>query len=125
MKTRKLIANICRYSARYTLLIIGILVFIFALLSGSESEGGGIMGILKNSPNAIPWLVLLILVLIAWKWELIGGILITIIGLVMVYYFNFSGPNFTLLVFIMTILIAMFGSFFIISWYLRKKIIIV
>ena len=39
-------ANILRNIARYTLLVLGILVFIFALLSGSEDYGGGISGII-------------------------------------------------------------------------------
>ena len=113
-------ANILRNIARYTLLLIGILVFIFALLSGSEGYGGGIIGIIKNSPNAIPWAFLLALVFIAWKWELVGGIIITTLGIVMVYFFNFRGPNFYLSTFILTLMIAVLGSLFIFSWRLRK-----
>ena len=115
-------ANFFRNTARYTLLVLGILVFIFALLSGSQEYGGGIEGIIKNSPNAIPWLLLLILIFIAWKWELTGGIIITVLGLIMVYFFNFRGPNFFLVTFILTLFITALGSFFILSWYLRKKI---
>ena len=74
-------ANIFRNIARYSLLIIGVLIFIFALLSGAEKLGGGIMGIIKNSPNALPWALLLILVYVAWKWELVGGIIVTGLGL--------------------------------------------
>lgn len=114
------VANILRNIARYSLLVLGILVFIFALLSGSESYGGGITGIIKNSPNAIPWLILLILVFVAWKWELIGGIIITLLGISMIYFFNFTGPNFFLVTFILTIFITMLGAFFVLSWYLRK-----
>ena len=114
-------ANILRNIARYTLLILGILVFIFALLSGSEDYGGGISGIIKNSPNALPWLVLLVLIFVAWKWELVGGIIITALGLAMMYFFNFRGPNFFLVTFILTLLIVTLGSFFIISWYLTKS----
>jgi len=113
-------ANILRNIARYTLLILGIIVFIFALLSGSEGYGGGIAGIIKNSPNAIPWLFLLILVFIAWKWELIGGTIITLLGLFLVYFFNFRGPNFWWSTFFLTIIISVLGFFFILSWYLRK-----
>jgi len=114
-------ANILRNIARYTLLILGILVFIFALLSGSEDYGGDISGIIKNSPNALPWLVLLVLIFVAWKWELVGGIIITALGLAMMYFFNFRGPNFFLVTFILTLLIVTLGSFFIISWYLTKS----
>lgn len=113
-------ANILRNTARYTLLVLGILVFIFALLSGSEEYGGGISGIIKNSPNALPWLVLLVLIFVAWKWELVGGIIITVLGFAMLYFFNFRGSNFFLVTFILTLLIITLGSFFILSWYLRK-----
>jgi hypothetical protein len=88
------LADVFRFMARYPLLILGILVFLFALVSGSEGFGGGIMGIIKNSPNALPWLALLLFVLVAWKWELIGGIIITLLGVAMFYFFNFVGLNF-------------------------------
>ena len=114
-------ANILRNIARYSLLVIGILVFIFALLSGSEDYGGGFKGIIKNSPNALPWLLLLVLIYVAWKWELIGGIIITILGFVMLYFFNFNGPNFFLITFILCLLIIALGSCFILSWYLRRN----
>lgn len=113
-------ANIFRNTARYSLLVIGVLVFIFALLSGAESKGGGVMGIIKNSPNALPWVLLLFLVYVAWKWELVGGIIITALGLFLFYFFNFAGNNFFLFTFILTLLIILLGSFFILSWYLRK-----
>lgn len=115
-------ANILRNIARYTLLVLGILVFIFALLSGSEDYGSGVSGIIKNSPNALPWLILLVLIFTAWKWELVGGIIITVLGIAMLYFFNFRGPNFFLVTFILTLLIVILGSFFIISWYLTKSI---
>lgn len=122
-KSKEKLAKYLRNTARYILLVLGILVFIFALLSGSEDYGGGISGIIKNSPNALPWLILLIIIFIAWKWELVGGIIITLIGIVMLYFFNFRGPNFFLVTFILTLVIVILGSFFIISWYLTKSIV--
>ena len=122
MKTNWIkVANIFRLIARYPLLIIGILVFFFALLSGSEGYGGGIMGIIKNSPNAIPWAILLIIVLVAWKWELIGGIIIVLLGIAMFYFFNFGSPNFYLFTYFLTIIITILGSFFIVSRLLRRN----
>lgn len=115
------VANIFRFIARYPLLILGILVFLFALLSGSEGYGGGIMGIIKNSPNAIPWAILLLIVLVAWKWELIGGIVIVLLGIAMFYFFNFRSPNFSLFPYFLTIIITILGSFFIISRLLRRN----
>ncbi len=114
------IANVLRNTARYGLLVLGILVFVFALISGSQDYGGGIVGILKNSPNALPWLTLLVLVLVAWKRELAGGILVTLFGLAVLYFFNFSGPNFWWSTFMITLSIPVLGAFFLLSWYLRR-----
>ena len=115
-----LLAKYLRGIARYTLLVVFSLVFIFALLSGSGDYGGGIKGIIQNSPNSAPWLIFLVLLFIAWKWELIGGILITLLGFGAMYYFCFpwKGLEFA---FYLSLFIIIFGSLFIISWYLRRK----
>ena len=110
-----------RNIARYTLLSIGALLFVFALFSGAESFGGGVIGVIKNSPNAAPWLGLLVFVFIAWKWELIGGILITSLGLFVTWFMSIRGDNFFIWPFIFFMLIILMGVFFLLSWYLRKK----
>ena len=76
------------------LLIIGILLFIFSLISGSETYGGGLSGLIRNSPNSIPWIVLLVLVIIARKNYAWGGFLLLIFGGMITYYLNFRGGNF-------------------------------
>ena len=63
------ITEIIRKISRYTLLLITTLVFIFALISGSEEYGGGFKGILKNSPNTLPWLLLLGMNYLVWNKE--------------------------------------------------------
>jgi len=118
MKVDK-IAGYLRYTARTVLLALGILVFIFSLVSGSEQLGGGIEGIILNSPNAIPWAFLLGFILIAWRWELIGGSLIILMGLFTLFFFR--GFEHPFVLFVITIPLIVFGSFFIISWYLTKK----
>lgn len=113
--------KILRYVARYSLLFIASLLLAFSLLSGSIDYGGGVEGVLRNSPNALPWLILILLVFIAWKKELLGGILIVIAGLWLVYFFNFRGPNFWWFTLILTALIPILGSLFILSWYLKTS----
>ena len=122
------IANILRNTARYSLLIIGVLIFIFALLSGAESQGGGVMGIIKNSPNALPWVLLLVLVYVAWKWELVGGILFTVIGLgfspvVFLHNYNMNHSIFISLGIIaaITLPFIVVGILFISSHFIKKK----
>jgi hypothetical protein len=116
-----LLAKYLRGIARYTLLVIFSLVFIISLLSGSGDYGGGLMGILKNSMNSVPWLILLSILFIAWKWELIGGILITTIGTIAIYYFNLREAEYLKFTFFMGLIIIIFGSFLIISWYIRRN----
>ncbi len=117
-------ANFFRYTARFSRLIIGLLVFVFALFSGAENSDGltTFTGVIKNSPNALPWLVILLLVGIAWKYEMIGGTLIALGGLFLVYFFNFTGGNFDIVVFVLTLLITALGLFFILSWQIRRKL---
>lgn len=111
-----------RYTALFALLTVGILVFCFAFMSGAETENSIVIGILKNSPNALPWLAILVLTWLAWKYELMGGILITQLGGFLVYFFNFSGPNFFLSTFFLTLLITILGLFFVASWVIRKHL---
>ena len=84
MKSEKLIRTI----ARALLLVIAAFWFVFALLSGAQELGGGIKGIVMNSPNALPWLVLLGLVYVAWRWELVGGSIIAAMGLATIVLFD-------------------------------------
>ena len=115
------IANLLRNIARYTLLILGVLVFLFALASGADAYGGGVRGVVKNSPNALPWLLLLAFLLLAWKRELVGGISIIVYGLALMVFITLMTHRFYLAVLIITLLIILLGVFFILSWYLRKK----
>lgn len=112
-------ANVLRGIARFGLLGTGVLVFAFALVSGSEAYGGGVSGILQNAPNALPWAALLLLTGMAWKWERVGGMVVTLFGIGLVIFFNFTGHNFFVVTFILTMLIVILGVLFLLSSYLR------
>ena len=101
-----------RKTAQILLFTITTLVFVFALLSGSEGYGGEFMGIVKNSPNALPWLLLFGLNYLIWKKELLGGIILTVFGLFISWFFN-SGERFYIEVFCMTSIITLLGIIFI------------
>ncbi len=73
MKNRKKAAKNLHIISVTILLVVAAFWFVFALLSGSEEYGGGIIGIMKNSPNAIPWLILFGAVYCAWRWRLVGA----------------------------------------------------
>ena len=102
------------------LLVLSILLLVFALLSGSEAYGGGVSGIIKNSPNATPWLVLLIISGIAYLRPVFGGFLILIIGLGMFFFLNFRG-NFFLSTFVISLIIPLLGFVLLMCGYYIKK----
>lgn len=110
-----------RYIARTLLLLFIILIFTFALLSGAEQYGGGLYGILMNSPNALPWLVLLIFYLVAWKWELLGGIIITLLGLYAIGQFDLHESFLAFIIIGLPIILT--GVFFIVAWWLTNKVV--
>ena len=121
-KNKKLrLARFLRNFARYTLLSIGILLFVFALLSGAEKLGGGLSGIIKNSPNALPWVILLTILFVAWKRELTGGMLLVLSGLALFGYIVFVHSRFNVPIVILSLIPIFFGGLFITSWYLSKK----
>jgi len=117
MNKQKL-ANLLRNFARYFLLVLGILIFVFALLSGAE-QTGGIRGIIENSPNASPWLVFLLVVWLAWKKELIGGIVIILFSIAVSILFSIWNDLFEFAFWLVLVIFAC-GMFLIISWRLRK-----
>lgn len=100
------------------LLILGALVFVFALLSGSED-----VGLLRNSPNSIPWLLLIVLTVYSFKKPVFGGLLIILYGLALVYFFNFRGANFFLTTFILTMIIPLLGFVILSCGYYLENVI--
>jgi len=105
---------------RTILTILVLTIAVFAVFSGADAYGGGVRGLIKNSPNALPWALLLVPVIIAWKSEKIGGILILVLGLGLVYYFN-TGPNFFLATFLVTCMIPVLGGCLLIISRLRNR----
>jgi hypothetical protein len=82
-----------RTIAWWALLVIAGWWFLFALLSGSETYGGGLRGIVMNSPNALPWLLLLILVGVARRRPRLGGLFIAFFGVLVLFFFRaWSSP---------------------------------
>ncbi|MFC1648839.1 hypothetical protein ACFL1B_05255 [Nanoarchaeota archaeon] len=107
-----------RYIARTVLLILAILIFLFALFSGAED---GLKGILLNSPNALTGLFVLVFIFIAWKWELVGGILIVLTGIFAVFFFGFYEAGSRFMLFIIPLPLIVLGGFLIMAWYMTRR----
>jgi len=116
---KKSAKKIIYWIPRIILLVFSILIFLFALLSGAENYGGGIKGVLLNSPNALPWLILLILVYFSWKNEKIGGWLLIIIAIFFTFQFDAYESIIAFSILILPILIS--GILFLINNKLNKK----
>jgi hypothetical protein len=79
--------------------------------------------------NLIPSFVLLILLFVAWKWELVGGIIIMVIALVLTpfifmmnYNRNHSIGMSLVIILVITFPFIIAGFLFIVSSSLKKKI---
>lgn len=106
--------KLIRRIAEVLLLFITSVIYIYALISGSENLGGGFIGILRNFPNTLAWILLFSINYLVWKNEMIGGIILIAFGLLITWFFNFTGPNFWWSTFTLTSLLTIFGVIFMI-----------
>jgi len=98
--------KICMYLAYFAkslLLVLAVGWLIFALLSGAENSG-----LFKNIPNALPWIVLLIFVCIAFRWQILGGILIIFFGIFTIIFF--SAIQFIWILFLISLPLMILGA---------------
>ena len=79
---------ILRPMARAVLVTLALFWFGFAVLSGAEQDGQGIGALLRNLPNALPWLGLFAIVYVAFRWEGVGGAILILAGGVAAVFFN-------------------------------------
>lgn len=114
------IAKWLRYVARTVLVMVAVFWFVFALLSGAAEYGGGARGILMNSLNALPWLLFFVFVWVVWKWELLGGIFISIFGILTIFAFDTNEESVAFL--IISLPLILLGGSLIVSWYLTKRV---
>jgi hypothetical protein len=106
--------RVLRLTGRGFLFFIALALLAFSLLSGAEGEG-----IATNSPNAIPGLVFLLIVVVVLKWEFIGGVLTVAFGVFTVIFFNAFNDLF-LLVYV-SIPIIFTGALFIFISHITTK----
>lgn len=71
------------YFCKILLLATAVGWLIFSLMSGAENSG-----FLKNIPNSLPWIALLAFVLVAFRWQIVGGLLIILFGIFTIIFFS-------------------------------------
>lgn len=94
--------------------------FGFSLLSGAEDFGGGFQGVLRNSPNALPWFFLLIFVYFYWYYEIISASMILVIGLATLFFYGALQSTFVL--FAITLPLLILGTLLLVSALLSRQI---
>lgn len=115
------VARVLKVSSRIVLVILALGLFAFSFMSGSESYGGGLKGMLQNMPNTMPWAGLLLLVIASWKWQLWASILVFLATLFLLYFFNFAGENFFFSTFVLSLLLVFLGFALMITTLATRK----
>ena len=88
------------------LLVVGSVCLIaFSLMSGSEGSG-----ILHNIPNSLPWIILLIITCITFRWQILGGVFLVLFGIFTIFFF--SALEFLWILFIISLPIIIIGLLF-------------
>jgi prolipoprotein diacylglyceryltransferase len=111
------------------LCILAILFISFFALDSVSSERTFWQNTTSLLMSLIPSFVLLAVLIIAWKWEKIGGIILTIFGLafsIFIFVFNYKRNHFPVMMcLLLTLAVAipfvLAGILFILSHYRKKK----
>jgi hypothetical protein len=100
-------------------------MFAFDSFSGEMSFWQNLGSLLMH---LVPSLVLIAFLVVAWKWELTGGILITLAGLAVtpfIYNLNLERTNSVNtaigVILMVTLPVVVIGLLFIVSYYMNKR----
>ena len=115
------VTTIVQKMAKFGLLFTGVVFFVFAFFSGAETYGGGIVGLIYNFPNTLPWLIVLFITYIAWRWELIGGILVFFLGVGTFFFFNVYETKSLFAFFVMSFPFLLLGLLLVATYLIQTK----
>ena len=99
-KLKNMNKKVISVSVKILLLFIALFWLVFSLMSGFENSGG-----FNNLPNALPWLVLLAGVIIAFRWEIVGSVLIMLYAVFAMIFFGFG-----IIIFIVSLPLAILAA---------------
>jgi hypothetical protein len=102
--------------------IICILAILFVMMFSMDCFDGGYSfkeALTCFVMHNIPAFLIIISLVIAWKWEIIGGAMLIIAASVMIYYFKGFEGNIWAIILASPFLLA--GALFILNAYLLKK----
>jgi len=83
----------CRRVARTALVVVTLFWIIFGIITNAQSEGG-LSSIFDSFMSILPWLAIIVLWFVAWRWEIIGGLLTIAFSIYMAFYLGvFEGGS--------------------------------
>lgn len=104
----------CRKVARVSLGVVTIFWIIFAIISSTSEAESGVGIIFSGTAGIIPWLGISVLWFVAWKWEILGGLLIISASIFLAFYLKvFEGGDTEALMVITPLVMTGFMFFFI------------
>jgi hypothetical protein len=113
MNREKILQSLVLF-VKYFVFTFAVFFLVFALMSGAEKSG-----VLKNIPNALPWIILLVFACIAFSKEIIGGTLIVLFGIFTIMFFG--ALEFLWILFIISLPLILLGSFLALFGFSRKN----
>jgi len=116
-----MIAEKFRIVSRTLILILGLIVFSIAFISGIDDFRRGIDDMVMSSPYLVAWIIILIILFVAWVWELAGGITIFIMSLYSLYFFMIHDSNYSFEIIIFTIALLILSLSLLAAWYFDGK----
>jgi hypothetical protein len=104
----------CRRVARIALAVVTIFWIIFGIIASSGQAEGGIGTLFSGINILMPIFGIIILWVVAWKWEIPGGLLIIAASIFLAFYLEvFEGGSTEALMVITPLLMTGFMFFFI------------
>lgn len=77
----------CRVVARTALTVVALFWIVIGIVSSINSEEG-ISSLFNDIKNLLPLIGIIILWIIAWRWEILGGFLIIAFSVFLAFYLN-------------------------------------
>ena len=116
-----IIAHNFRIIARSLILIMGLIIFSFAFISGIDEMRRGIDDMIMSSPYFLSWLILLTILFVAWVWELAGGIIILVMSLYSFYFFILHESAYGFFLIMITVASLILSVCLLSCWFLDRK----
>lgn len=113
---KPVIENILYWAPRILTFVPFLLFLIFSLDSFNDLSPF-YMQLLGFLMHMIPGLILVAILIIAWKWETIGGISLVILSIISVFFFNFE----LMVIFIISLPLLLVGVMFLVHEQIYRK----